>query len=141
MSSSRKVFIIAALLPLVLDHVVTLVGQPAAYWANFTLADEGSPAKFLLEQHPAWFVLWGVFYAAVAAILLAKLPKNFALPLGLLIYTGHAWGSSSWIPRLLYMVGFNLNYYWYVTIFYFAVLSIALAFGISVWLKHEIKTE
>ena len=124
-------FVCAAILPLILDHIVTLVGQPEAYWKNFSYANEGSPAYVLLAYHPVAFLLWGILYGAVISVLLIRLPKKFTLALGILVYTGHSWGSASWIPGILAKIGLAASYYWYITIVYFAILSVILAFGIA----------
>ena len=125
-NDSRNPFILAVLVPLIFDHVITVLGQPSEYWKDFSFAQEGSPARFLLAQHPAWFFLWGAAYAVLIVVLLRVLPKKAALPLGLLVYMGHAWGSATWIPGS-----------WYVFIAYFAILSLVLSWGILSWFRNS----
>ena len=131
----RAPFIIAVLLPLVIDHIVTLIGQPAGYWRDFSLANEASPWKLLLINHPGLFLGWLFIYVIIVWFLASKLPGKLVLPLGLLAYTGYAWGSSSWIPRILQMLDIQYPdpFHWYVTIGYFVVLSFVLAWGIWKW--------
>jgi hypothetical protein len=128
---TRTFFLFSILVPLIIDHIVTVVGQPSLYWSDFSYASEGSPARFLLVWHPALFLLWGAAYALLVWLLGRKLPQKWVLPLGLLVYTGHAWGSASWIPQILELAGADVSLQWYVSIGYFAILAFILGWGIA----------
>lgn len=134
----RNRFILAVIFPLVIDHIVTVIGQPDIYWTNYYFANEGSPFKFLLQHNPISFLLWGTVYAIAMIFILKKLPAKLSLFCGLIIYTGHVWGSSSWISKLLSMINSNIDY-WYATIGYFIITSLILSWGLLYWHKKESK--
>jgi hypothetical protein len=90
---------IAPLLLCLLDNTLTLVGQPAEYWAgDRSKVDEDSPTfNHLLQISPladiAGVAVWmGVF---VAIILL--LPDTPALIVSIAVTIGHTSGAASWI--------------------------------------------
>lgn len=83
----------------VLDGSVTLIGQPAAYWAgDYSQVREGTPGfRELLTYGPAAYVgglaVWVL--AFVGMILL--LPSTLALAVCLQFTLGHALGAFSWL--------------------------------------------
>lgn len=102
METLRQRLLGLCLPPLVLclvDATVTLVGQPAQYWAgDYASLSEGSPTFHqLLELHPAAFaagiLVWVLVF--VSAILL--LPGVLALVASLVVTFAHAAGAATWL--------------------------------------------
>lgn len=136
--SKRIIFILSILFPMGIDGIFTLAGQPSGYWREFTLVNEASPARILLQIHPLFFLLFGIIYATITVFLLMKLPWKFALPLGILVYTGHVWGNTTWIPRLVSITSAPIPY-WYVDEGYFVIVALLLSFGIFYYYRnHEV---
>jgi hypothetical protein len=130
---TKNFFVIAVLTPLLIDHAVTLYGQPAAYWVDHTQMNEAALIT-LLGFGPAAFIVGTVAYALIVMFLLLKLPMKYSLPLGIFAFVGHVWGSSSWIPEILESNNISVSY-WLVSLGYFLILSIGLAIGIRKWLS------
>lgn len=136
LKSKRLIFILSVLFPMGLDGIFTLIGQPRGYWKDFTIVNEVSPARILLQIHPLLFLIFGIIYAIIILFLLLKLPWKFALPVGIVTYTGHVWGSSTWIPKLVSMTNIPVPY-WYVDEGYFIIAAIMLSFGIFSYYKNH----
>ena len=108
----------------VLDGSVTLIGQPAAYWAgDYSQVREGTPGfRVLLTYGPtayvAGFAVWVL--AFVGMILL--LPSTLALAVCLQFTLGHAIGAFSWIN--------NFPHGRELPIFINAAAALGLALGI-----------
>lgn len=85
-----------------LDYILTLTGQPAAYWdGNYEAAEEGNPlARVFLVWHPWAFVFLGAAWLALICLALRRLPPATAKLTCLLITFAHAVGASSWLWRL-----------------------------------------
>ncbi len=96
-----------------LDAGLTLVFQPAAYWAGqFDKVNEFSPLdRWMLMQHPLAFVAWvGVWIAAFTLVLL-WLPTRASLTLAVILILGNATGASSWVGARLpggFWIGYGL---------------------------------
>ncbi len=134
---SKSIFVIAVLLPNVIDHIVTLLGQPSEYWQNYAKSNEAALIT-LLGHGPIIFIIGSIVYISILAFLLFKLPSKYSLPLGIFAFVGHAWGSASWIPGILYSHNINANE-WVVSLVYFLVLSIFLSLGIGKWAGDSFK--
>jgi hypothetical protein len=81
------------------DWTVTLLGQPAEYWAgDYTQANERSPTFFnLLVSHPAAFAAGFFLWIGVFVALIVLLPKTPAMMLSLAVAFAHTNGATSWI--------------------------------------------
>lgn len=90
-------------LVIALDAAFTLLGQPRAYWAgDHAVVNEGSPIGVqALGLGPRAFACLMAAWILGALILAKSLPGM----LGQLAYAGialgHAWGSATWIPRMI----------------------------------------
>ncbi len=118
-------------LVMTLDAVFTLAGQPEGYWTNFSRVNEVSPFGFFaLTKNPLLFTVTFLAYMFVVVYLFKKLPHPLDLILGLTVFLGHAFGSSTWIPILYTKFNFPTTFFsnWYTTITYFILLSIASVF-------------
>ena len=132
-------------LPLAADTTLTLVGQDASYWNDFSTANEAAPIRFLLTTHPAVFVgaslLWYVFlYWLVQKV---RKPVNLMVALSLMV--GHSVGSESWIVKILLsqtaitQMGRNtaLTMIWSTTVGYFLLVGILGGLALSAYLRQR----
>jgi len=120
-------FIYPVALVMVLDFLFTMIGQPSSYWANFSNVNEGSPLGFtLLNINPFLFLLFCAIYLLAMIILIRKLPLIIGAVLGLSLFLGHAWGSSSWVYPLFRKMGFAGGGFsrWYLAVGYFILISL-----------------
>jgi len=110
MTSVRHRLLGLCLPPLVfvaLDNGLTLLGQSAKYWAgNYRSANEVSPTfNYLLQIHPAAFVMGSLVWAALIVAVILLLPDFLALITSIVVTFGHTIGAATW---LLYR--FNYGY-------------------------------
>jgi hypothetical protein len=133
----RYPFIIAVILPQVIDFIVTSIGQPAEYWQGFQVTNEGSPiADWALHSHYGVFAGGFALYVLITFLLLKKLPWKYALWLGLWIFSAHMWASSSWASTMIAKAGIDV-YYWYVVILYHGLLTIFLTHGTLSYYRNK----
>src|SRR4051812_20738570 len=82
-----------------LDHVATLTGQEASYWAgNYFEVSEGAPhGRWLLMQHPACYIVAACFHLVGIVVVLWLLPRLLARIAAAALVIGHTWGTCHWI--------------------------------------------
>jgi len=123
---SLSVLIYPILLVILLDVIFTLLGQPPQYWQSYSLVREGSPLGVsFLQASPFIFVLFMLAYTCLIVFLLKKLPRFWSLILGLTVYSGHLYGSGTWI-YVLYLksrLPDSPFAHWYLTIGYYIIIS------------------
>jgi hypothetical protein len=95
------------------DAGLTLVFQPAAYWAGeFDKVREFSPLdRWMLAQHPLAFIAWVGIWIIVSSLVLLRLPTRVSLVLAVTLVLGNASGASSWMGACLpggFWVGYAL---------------------------------
>jgi hypothetical protein len=85
-----------------LDEALTLRGQSAEYWSgDYDQVLEWNPLPhWALRQHPLYFVIGGLFWAAIFCMLIAYLPSNMARLLAFVVQFGHTLGAGSWLIRM-----------------------------------------
>lgn len=107
------------ILVMVLDLVFTLAGQPAIYWRNHKLYNEGNPlGAFLLGKHPFLFILAYIFYFLFILFLSANLKRPFNFILIISIFLIHTWATTSWVPILVYrLFSPNMNWFYSSTVY------------------------
>lgn len=89
-----------------LDTACTLGGQPAAFWHDPSVANEGNDLFYhFIVQGPVFFLATSLLYIAVAVLLASWLPRPLALVTVLAYVLGHYLGASTW---LLYHWGFGM---------------------------------
>jgi hypothetical protein len=84
------------------DLMVTLVLQPASYWAGvYRDRSERSPlGAALLTAHPAVFTFFMLGYAVVVILLVSYLRRPWDRALALAVVVGHTAGIYGWLaPR------------------------------------------
>jgi hypothetical protein len=86
----------------VADALVTLHGQPAAYWAHaYSEVYEDNPlARWLLTTHPAAFLVGNLTWVCCILLGILVLPFRAARFVALAVLFGQAAGVSSWLFRL-----------------------------------------
>jgi hypothetical protein len=87
----------SVLLPMA-DFWITLFGQPASYWSDFSTAREASPIWApMMQIHPAFFFACHLGYLAIICALIIYAPKRLVLPTALMVCLWHILGFSSWV--------------------------------------------
>jgi hypothetical protein len=80
------------------DGLLTLWGQPAAYWTDgFAHVDEGNPvAAWFLTLHPLAFAAAGVPYLLLVIGLVTWLPRRWAAGVAMGVASAHAFAVIVW---------------------------------------------
>ncbi len=113
----------------VLDGSVTLIGQPAAYWAgDHSWVLEGTPGfRILLTHGPAAYIAGLTVWVLAFVGMILVLPSTVALAVCLMFTLGHTIGAFSWINRFPH--GRELP------VFINAISAAGLALGIRWWAR------
>ncbi|MFH1456810.1 MAG: hypothetical protein ABIF17_01700 [Patescibacteria group bacterium] len=135
-SNINILIIIPVILVMILDLTFTLIGQPAHYWQNYSFLNEASPLGILLlSLHPGFFIVFFVFYLLFVFFLIVNLKRPLNIIVALSFFLGHVWGSSTWVPNLIYSyTSINIDS-WYLTIGYFIIIAVISGFCINKWQK------
>lgn len=131
MKNHRSTFAYPILLVILLDAIFTVIGQPPEYWHKFTNVNEGSPLGFhFLQSNPWLFLVFMAIYMGGVTFLLKKLPLFWSSVLGLTLFIGHTYGSSSWIYIMYSRLGLPDFPFanWYLKIGYFVIISLVTSF-------------
>lgn len=130
---SRNPLFFAWLLPALTDGVVTLVGQEKSYWLNHQLVNEASPAYYVLVASPWLFILGSIVWFGWWYWLFLRLkpPVNFWLMF--LFISGHSWGSTLWIFKMLKPIG--VSNAWFLAVGYFVLIAMCATHCLKVYLK------
>ena len=82
-----------------LDAGLTLVYQPAAYWAGAADAvNEISPIdRWMLVQHPLVFVAWVASWITAFSVVIRCLPTRVGMAVALTLILGNVSGAYSWV--------------------------------------------
>lgn len=134
----------AFFVPAFIDGIFTLLGQSPAYWSNYKLVNEGSPAWIILATHPALFVLGSAVWFIGWYFIYRKLKEPFNLMITIAFVVGHAWGSSSWITRSLTSAGLYSTANrlgWYILVAYFIILGVICGYFINYYFKNQVLRE
>jgi hypothetical protein len=85
------------------DGLLTLWGQPEAYWlGDYAVIREGHPvAAWFLSRHPLVFAAAGVPYLLLVALVVVCLPRRWALLAAVGVAAGHTLGAVLWC-RILF---------------------------------------
>src|SRR4051794_6843375 len=80
------------------DGLITLWGQPAAYWSGgFAVVCEANPlAAWLLSVHPLAFAAAGVPYLLVVIGTVMVLPRRWAAVAAVVVASAHAFAVGAW---------------------------------------------
>jgi hypothetical protein len=111
-----------ALLVILIDVTVTLLGHPAGYWSNPKLTNEGNQMfKYFALSGGAAFLGSLAVYATVVFLGLKYFPGRAALIACYAFILGHFFGASTWIR---YYFGFGTS----AVVYYAIGLSILIVF-------------
>lgn len=103
MTRRQRAWLIVAPLTLATgDIVLTLAGQPPAYWkGSYAAVQEANPlARMLLVHNPATFGVAAFAWLGVCVFAIGKLPTASAVLLAFALSLGHAIGGATWMWRL-----------------------------------------
>jgi hypothetical protein len=112
--SNRRRRILGLCVPPVLlalvDCVVTLVGQPATYWAgNYDSYNEISPTfARLLSIHPFAFLAGTAVLFCLYVAVIALLPEVLATVLSVALTMGHTFAITTWLWAYTDNLGYQL---------------------------------
>jgi hypothetical protein len=136
-SKSNFLIIAPLAIVMVLDGVFTMAGQSEAYWQNYALFNEGSPLGQSLMLNPAYFISFFVAYVVLVSILVVSLKRPLNVIVWLGFFLGHAWGGSTWAPRIFFdLTGIAANIdRWYLVVGYFILIAVIAGLFINKWLK------
>ena len=82
----------------VVDAGLTLHGQPAAYWHDYSKCNEMFPAfAAMLKIHPAVFLAAVLGWIMAYCLLIRILPQRLSLIVAISFMTGHFFGALTWI--------------------------------------------
>lgn len=129
MSKTKCWYCLAPAALCVLDHALTIWGQPDWYWAyGYRGAVEAAPhGQWLLERHPIAFVAFGLAMVALYSTAILLLPRRGARIVALALVIGHSWGAATWL------VSYLVYGYW-LSLGFFLVVSIVLLWS---WERAE----
>ncbi len=131
--------------PALVDVVMTILGQNLQNQVVH-LPNEASPAYYFLLVSPwlflvgsvAWFLLWYLVFKKI------KAPLNLFLMF--LFISGHSWGSSSWIMKLLkersvYTIGDqpSVMLAWCFLMLYLALNAVSATYCLNVYMESDKK--
>lgn len=110
--------------PALVDGIVTLAGQNGPI-------NEASPAYYFLLASPWVFVAGSMVWFVGWYLIFKRLKEPINLFLMFLFIAGHAWGSSSWIWRLMKLNGvyeptnqLSVMLAWGIVVGYFALIAL-----------------
>lgn len=140
---SKNPLFFAFLFPAVMDGVVTLLGQDSSYWSG-NVVNEASPAYYVLLVSPWLFVLGSFVWFLFWYWLFRKLKEPVNLFLMFLFIAGHAWGSTSWIWKMMktngiYVLGDQISiiFAWGIALLYFVVIATVATYCFKIYLKKR----
>jgi hypothetical protein len=102
MRTFRRRFLGLCLLPVLmtcLDDGLTLLQQPAAYWAgDYSKASEANPwFHHLMAYHPAAFISWEAASVLIFVGMILLMPQTLALTISIAYTLGYLVGASTWL--------------------------------------------
>jgi hypothetical protein len=85
------------LVPMCLDMINTLVGQPSSYWLHTETAHEANEvSRFFLIHGWYAYVFWDIFYFSGGFLLVSILPRRLGLICIFIFTLTHFVGASNW---------------------------------------------
>lgn len=93
----------------IFDGVLTLAGQEASYWTDYSLAHEAFPlARVALQASPMLFMALCIVWSQALFALGILLPSPASTLVISCFFVLHVWGLSSWMMKI---VGGDWGYY------------------------------
>ena len=113
MSKQKLWLCVAPMSVCAFDAGLTLIFQPAAYWAgDYEKVQEFSqPDRWMLLQHPLLFVAWVCVWITGTSTAIFLLPVRVGLIIAITMILGNASGASWWIGARLpygFWIGFGM---------------------------------
>jgi len=86
---------------MVLDLILTTLGQPDHYWEDHTQCSERNIIGIItLSTHPCCFILLYGPYLLVILFLATRTPYIVSIVTMVAALAGHVWGTAHWIPGM-----------------------------------------
>lgn len=93
---NRLLFLLASVVAF--DFFVTVLGQPAGYWHDPQMADEGNPLfRWIMLQGPICYFGFIAAYISGIVGLVNRLPRQTAIIVGLVFFLTHYFAASTWL--------------------------------------------
>ena len=132
--------------PVLMDGIVTVIGQGKDYWTNFSVASDASPAYYFLLASPWLFILGSILWFVLWYWLFKRLKEPLNLFLMFLFIAGHSWGSGSWIMKMLKQAGVytlgnqpSIIFAWRLLIFYFVLIAGIATYCLRIYNQKIVK--
>lgn len=132
----------AILLPMIADGTLTILGQDVSYWTNNKLANEASPAYFVMAFSPVLFILGSLAWYVFMYWLIKRIKHPFNLMFTVALIAGHTWGSAGWMSKILreslyldFTLRSHILFSWSIKIIYFALIGIIAGLSITQYIK------
>ncbi len=139
---NKNPLFLAFLFPALVDGIVTLLGQDAQYWQNYRTVNEASPAYFFLITHPMLYIFGGVLWFSLLYLLVRRLHEPWNLVLTVTLIAGHAWGSSSWLIKMMREQGIflpsdriSLLQGWTLLVVYFVLIGAFASYALRQYME------
>lgn len=130
-------------IPMIMDGVMTLVGQEKTYWKNFKTVNEASPAYYFLIIHPYLFLVGGIFWFILMYWLIKLLNQPVNVILSCLFIAGHSWGSTSWLQKILRRNNIlnpknrsSILLSWFILVLYFLIIGVTAGISFSFYFSQ-----
>lgn len=141
---SQNPLFFAFFFPAVMDGIITLLGQHKEYWKKSGRAvNEASPAYYVLRISPWLFVFGSIVWFICWYYVFTILSEPLKIFITLLFIVGHAWGSSSWIMKMMkergiYTVGNqqSIMVAWGIIICYFSLIAFFATYSVLIYFNH-----
>jgi hypothetical protein len=86
------------LLVMLLDAVITIIGQPASFWRDPGTTNEGAPiVTFFLARGILPYLVVGSLYVTGTLFIASITPKKIGLTILLFMILGHSFGFTTWL--------------------------------------------
>ena len=140
---ARNPLFFAFLFPALVDGIFTLVGQDASFWSGGKV-NEASPAYYVLLISPWLFVIGSIVWLAFWYWVFKKIKEPINLFLTILFITGHAWGSASWIWKVMRDNGvytpenqISVISIWSIVVIYFVIIALSASYSLRIYFRGE----
>jgi hypothetical protein len=83
---------------MLLDAVITVIGQPASFWHDPSTTTEGTPiVRFFLARGILPYLVVGSLYVAGTLFIASITPKRIGLTILFFTILGHSFGFTTWL--------------------------------------------
>ena len=143
---SKNPLFFAFLFPALTDAIITLLGQSNKYWQGGKVVNEASPAYYFLLTSPWVYILGAIIWFTFWYLVFKKLKNSVKLFLMFLFIAGHAWGSGTWIMKILkdnkiYTLNNrpSIIFAWSLLVIYFSLIALFATYCLKIYIHLQKK--